>query len=151
MNEYNALERQVGLLILRGTQAATIHTAMFMQLLAAQQAGDDKLAKFYAERFPADVRKLTTHGSRRGFSKIRTRTRTRSCRIPTRRGAPARLPRQARGLRGACRNPAVPGMFPVNISRIPCSLPCFSSLPAPRGSSSSVACVWSRSLSLRPS
>lgn len=38
-----------------------------------------------------------------------------------------------------------------SISReYPCSLPWFSSLPAPRGSSSSVACVWSR-LSLRPS
>jgi len=28
-----------------------------MQLLAAQQAGNDKLANFYAQRFPPDVRK----------------------------------------------------------------------------------------------
>jgi len=30
---------------------------MFMQLLAAQHAGNEKLANFYAERFPPDVRK----------------------------------------------------------------------------------------------
>jgi len=38
-------------------QSATIHTAMFMQMLAAQQAGNEKLANFYVERFPPDVRK----------------------------------------------------------------------------------------------
>jgi len=53
----NALERQAGLFNLQGMQAATIHTAMFMQLLAAQQAGNEKLAQFYAERFPPDARK----------------------------------------------------------------------------------------------
>ncbi len=53
----NRLERQAGLLNLQGMQAATIHTAMFMQLLAAQQAGNEKLAQFYAERFPPDARK----------------------------------------------------------------------------------------------
>ena len=57
MNEYNSLERRAGVLTLQGMQAATIHTAMFMQLLAAQQAGDEKLRNFYAERFPPDVRK----------------------------------------------------------------------------------------------
>lgn len=57
MNDYNALERRAGVLTLQGMQSATIHTAMFMQMLAAQQAGDVKLAKFYAERFPPDVRK----------------------------------------------------------------------------------------------
>ena len=57
MNEYNSLERQSGLLNLQGAQAATIHVAMFMQLLAAQQAGNDSLANFYAQRFPDDVRK----------------------------------------------------------------------------------------------
>src|SRR5436305_13425638 len=57
MNEYNSLERRAGVLTLQGMQAATIHTAMFMQLLAAQQAGDEKLRSFYAERFPPDVRK----------------------------------------------------------------------------------------------
>jgi hypothetical protein len=57
MNEYNSLERRAGVLTLQGMQAATIHTAMFMQLLAAQQAGDERLRAFYAERFPSDVRK----------------------------------------------------------------------------------------------
>jgi hypothetical protein len=56
-NEYNALERRAGVLTLQGMQAATIHTAMFMQLLAAREAGDEKLANFYVERFPPDVRK----------------------------------------------------------------------------------------------
>jgi len=57
MNEFNALERRAGLLSLQGTQQLTIHAAMFMQLLAAQQAGNEKLATFYVERFPPDVRK----------------------------------------------------------------------------------------------
>jgi hypothetical protein len=57
LNEYNALERRAGLLSMQGMQSASIHVAMFMQLLAAQQAGNDKLANFYAERFPPDVRK----------------------------------------------------------------------------------------------
>ena len=39
MNEFNALERKAGLLMIQGTQQATIHVAMFMQLLAAQEAG----------------------------------------------------------------------------------------------------------------
>lgn len=56
-NEYNALERRSGLLSIQGMQAASIHTAMFMELLAAKQAGNDKLADFYHERFPPDVRK----------------------------------------------------------------------------------------------
>jgi hypothetical protein len=57
MNEFNSLERQAGLLSVQGMQTASIHAAMFMQLLAAQQAGNEKLAGFYAERFPPDVRK----------------------------------------------------------------------------------------------
>ncbi len=57
MNEYSALERHAGVLTLQGMQSATIHTAMFMQMLAAQQAGNEKLAAFYVERFPPDVRK----------------------------------------------------------------------------------------------
>lgn len=57
MNEFNALERKASLLSLQGEQAATIHVAMFMQLLAAQESGDEKLAAFYVERFPPDVRK----------------------------------------------------------------------------------------------
>jgi hypothetical protein len=57
MNEFNALERKAGLMTMQGTQQATIHAAMFMQLLAAQQAGNEKLVGFYVERFPSDVRK----------------------------------------------------------------------------------------------
>jgi hypothetical protein len=57
MNEFNSLERRAGLLTMHGMQQATIHTAMFMQLLAAQQEGNDKLVNFYVERFPPDVRK----------------------------------------------------------------------------------------------
>src|SRR5438876_2161588 len=57
MNEFNALERRAGLQTMQGMQQATIHTAMFMQLLAAQQGGNEKLVNFYVERFPPDVRK----------------------------------------------------------------------------------------------
>src|SRR5882762_8733780 len=51
MNEYNSLERRAGVLTLQGMQTATIHTALFMELLAAQQSGNEKLKDFYAERF----------------------------------------------------------------------------------------------------
>ena len=57
MNEFNALERRAGLLNVQGMQQATIHTAMFMEVLAAKQAGNEQLANFYVERFPPDVRK----------------------------------------------------------------------------------------------
>jgi hypothetical protein len=57
MNEFNALERRAGLVTMQGMQQATIHTAMFMEVLAAQQEGKEKLANFYVERFPPDLRK----------------------------------------------------------------------------------------------
>src|SRR5216117_668278 len=57
MNEFNALERKAGLLSIQGIQQATIHTTMFMELLAAQQAGNEKLVNFYVERFPPEVHK----------------------------------------------------------------------------------------------
>jgi hypothetical protein len=57
MNESNTLERRAALLDVQGSQALIIHASMFMQLLAAQHAGDEKLASFYAERFPPDVKK----------------------------------------------------------------------------------------------
>ena len=57
INEFNSLERKAGLLNLQGVQTATIHTAMFMELLAAKQAGNEALANAYVERFPPDVRK----------------------------------------------------------------------------------------------
>ena len=57
MNEFNALERRASVFTLQGMQQATIHTGMFMQALAAYQAGDDKLVNFYVERFPPELRK----------------------------------------------------------------------------------------------
>src|SRR2546429_4706404 len=57
MNESNALERSAALFDVQGSQALIVHTSMFMQLLAAQQASNEKLASFYAERFPPDVKK----------------------------------------------------------------------------------------------
>jgi hypothetical protein len=57
MNDSNALERRPALLDVQGSQALLIHASMFMQLLAAQHAGNEKLASFYAERFPPDVKK----------------------------------------------------------------------------------------------
>jgi hypothetical protein len=57
MNGFNALERKAGLLTIQGMQQTTIHVAMFMQILAARQAGNENLANFYAERLPPDVRK----------------------------------------------------------------------------------------------
>jgi hypothetical protein len=57
MNEFNSLERKAGLLSLQGMQQATIHTAMFMEVLAAKQAGNESLANFYVGRFPPDLRK----------------------------------------------------------------------------------------------
>ena len=57
MHESNALERRAGLINLQGGQATTIHVAMFMQMLAAKQAGNEQLANFYEQRFPADFRK----------------------------------------------------------------------------------------------
>jgi hypothetical protein len=57
MNESNALEQRAALLEVQGNQALIIHASTFMQLLAAQHAGNEKLASFYAERFPADVKK----------------------------------------------------------------------------------------------
>lgn len=57
MNEFNALERRAGLLTVQGMQQATVHTGMFMQALAAHEAGNDKLMTFYVERFPPELRK----------------------------------------------------------------------------------------------
>jgi hypothetical protein len=57
MNESNALDRRAGLLDVQGSQALVVHASMFMQLLAAQHAGNEQLATFYADRFPPDVKK----------------------------------------------------------------------------------------------
>jgi hypothetical protein len=57
LNEYNALERRAALLEVQGSQAVIVHVSMFMQLLTAQHAGNEQLVRFYAERFPPDVKK----------------------------------------------------------------------------------------------
>jgi hypothetical protein len=57
VNESNALERRASVLTLQAMQSVTIHVAMFMQVLSAKEAGNEKLANFYVERFPPDVRK----------------------------------------------------------------------------------------------
>jgi hypothetical protein len=57
MNEFNALERRAGVLTIQGMQQTTIHTGIFMQALAAHEAGNDKLLNFYVERFPSELRK----------------------------------------------------------------------------------------------
>lgn len=57
LNEYNALERRAALLDVQGNQALIVHSSMFMQLIAAQHAGNEQLVSFYAERFPPDVKK----------------------------------------------------------------------------------------------
>src|SRR5437879_7388970 len=46
MYEFNSLEHKAGLLNIQGKQAATIQAAKFMQLLAATQGGNEKLATF---------------------------------------------------------------------------------------------------------
>jgi len=56
MNEYNALERRSAVLTIQGLQTASIQVGMFMQMLAAQQGGNEKLATFYRERFPPELR-----------------------------------------------------------------------------------------------
>jgi hypothetical protein len=47
MNESNAVERRAALLDVQGSQALIIHASMFMQLLAAQHAGNEKLASSF--------------------------------------------------------------------------------------------------------
>jgi len=42
---------------MQGLQTASIHAAMFMQVLTAHDAGNEKLVKTYVERFPPDLRK----------------------------------------------------------------------------------------------
>ena len=56
-NQFSSLERKAAVLNIQAMQTLTIHTAMFMQMLAAQQSGNQALADFYVQRFPPDVRK----------------------------------------------------------------------------------------------
>jgi hypothetical protein len=56
MNEANALERRAALLDVQGSQALVLHASMFMQILAAQHAGNQRLADFYVRRLAPDVK-----------------------------------------------------------------------------------------------
>ena len=78
MNEFNAPERRgAGLQQVSGMQQATIHVAMFMELLAAQQAGKSRSWRtFMSECFHFTCARLTTHGWRRSLLKIRRPIRT---------------------------------------------------------------------------
>src|SRR5215212_3074121 len=57
MNDSNALERKAALFDVQGSQALIVHASMFMQLLAAYHAGNEKLVSFYVQRMPPDVKK----------------------------------------------------------------------------------------------
>ena len=117
MNEFNSLERRAGLLTLQGMQQATIHTAMFMELLAAQQAGNEKLANFYAERFPPDVRKAYDAWlAQKPFENPKADPHP-SSRTFTKCGERARPPRPTPRLQVACRHRVTPAVFPGNTSR----------------------------------
>ena len=146
MNEFNSLERRAGLHTMQGMQQATIHTAMFMEFLAAQQEGNEKLANFYAERFPPDVRKAYDAWLAQKPFENPNADPTLSCRTSTKCGERARPPRPTRRLQAACRHRATPAAFLVNTSRTLFCLPqCFSS-PVPRESSSSAGCASSHLL-----
>ena len=98
MNEFNALERRAGLLSVQGTQQATIHTGMFLEVLAAKQAGNEQLANFYVERFLPMYARLTMHGWRKDLLKIQMPIRIHLCQGSTNRGARAKLRTRPRRL-----------------------------------------------------
>src|SRR6266853_1450136 len=49
--------QQAALLHLEGGQVTAVQAKMFMELIDAQMAGKDKLAHFYSDRFPPELRK----------------------------------------------------------------------------------------------
>ena len=57
MNEANWLERRAALLDVQGSQALAMHAAIFMQIIGAQHAGNQKLADFYEQRLAPDAKK----------------------------------------------------------------------------------------------
>ena len=146
LNEYNALDLQAGLLSLQGIQTATIHTAMFMQLLAAKEAGNDRLAKFYAERFPADVWKAYDGWlAQKSFENPNADPHPFVPNLYEVRGTreAADASTKAAGVLEESRSAGnVSGQY---LSKT-VLFAWFSSLPAPQGSSSSGASVWSRSV-----
>lgn len=55
--EFNAMERKAALLNVQGMQVATAQASMFMQVIAAQQAGNTALVDTFVQRFPPELRK----------------------------------------------------------------------------------------------
>src|SRR6266581_187062 len=49
--------QQAAVLHLEGNQVLGIQAKMFMEFIDAQMAGKDKLARFYSDRFPPELRK----------------------------------------------------------------------------------------------
>src|SRR5262247_1861323 len=127
MNEFNTLERKAGLLRVQGMQQATIHTGMFMQALAAHQAGNDNLMKFYVERFPPELRKAYDAWlAEKPFENANADPHPfvpKLYETPREREAAEANARAANSQQQAARLAA----FPANISLTPCcSPPCFS-------------------------
>src|SRR5438046_9950371 len=59
MTESNALERSAALFDVQGSEALIVHTSMFMQLLAAQHAGNEQVPSYNAERVPPHVKQAS--------------------------------------------------------------------------------------------
>jgi hypothetical protein len=57
MNEANRLERQAGLLDIRGNQVLAIQAAIFMQIIGAYHTGNRDLQNFYVQRLAPEARK----------------------------------------------------------------------------------------------
>jgi len=53
--ESNALERSAALLDVQGSQALIVHASMFMQLLAAQHSGNEKLASSFLPSYECSL------------------------------------------------------------------------------------------------
>lgn len=55
-SEAARLQRQATALHLEGNQAKSVHLEIFMELMDAKFAGDEKLVRFYTERLTQDIR-----------------------------------------------------------------------------------------------
>jgi hypothetical protein len=57
VSKANKLERNAGVMELQGNQEMMMHIALFMQILAARKAGNEKLAEFYSTRLPPEAKR----------------------------------------------------------------------------------------------
>jgi hypothetical protein len=55
--EAGRANQKAGLLLLEGNQLTSIQAKMFMEFISAHVTGNDKLANFYSDRFPPELRK----------------------------------------------------------------------------------------------